>query len=147
MLSFFKAPFLVSDIQSFKRVDAVFELYLTNIVKTFKKGWGVFKLFFYPVELGSLELTGAQPNCFGFSSLMSMFWSFLMGMHWEEMFIIMYVCIGWKPFWISIVLSLFNKWVGFAHFEVGVGCIYFSLAQWIKMHSALLMLQYAWPDE
>lgn len=44
----------------------------------------------------------------------------------------MYACIGWKPFWILIVLSLFNEWVGFAHFEVGVGCKYLSLAQWIK---------------
>lgn len=87
---------------------------------------------FRPVELGSLELTGAQPNCFGFSSLASMFWSFLKGMHWEETFNVMYACIGWKPFWILIVLSLFNEWVGFAHFEVGVGCKYLSLAQWIK---------------
>lgn len=87
---------------------------------------------FCPVELGSLELTGAQPNCFGFSSLTSAFWSFLKGMHWEETFIIMYACIGRKPFWILIVLSLFNEWVGFAHFEVGVGCKYLSHAQWIK---------------
>lgn len=53
-------------------------------------------------------------------------------MHWEETFIVMYACIGRKPFWILIVLSLFIEWVGFAHFEVGVGCKYLSLAQWIK---------------
>ena len=95
-------------------------------------GGGIFLVVVLcPVELGSLELTGAQPNCLGFSSLMSMFWSFLKGMHWEETFTFMYACIGRKPFTILIVLSLL-RWVGFAHFEVGVGCKYLSLAQWIK---------------
>jgi len=95
-------------------------------------GWGIFLVVVLrPVELGSLELTGAQPNCLGFSSLMSMFWSFLKRMHWEKTFTFMYACTGRKPFRILIVLSLF-KWVGFAHFEVWVGCKYFSLAQWIK---------------
>lgn len=26
-------------------------------------GWGIFLVVSHPVELGSLELTGAQPNC------------------------------------------------------------------------------------
>lgn len=37
----------------------------TNIVKTFK-GVGCFLVVYGPVELGSLEPTGAQPNCLGF---------------------------------------------------------------------------------
>lgn len=50
-------------------------------------------------------------------------------MHYEETFTFMYACIGRKPFRILIVLSLFIEWVGFAHFEVGLGCKYLSLAQ------------------
>lgn len=30
------------------------------------------------------------------------------------------------------LFSLFNEWVGFAHFKAGMGCKYLSLAQWIK---------------
>lgn len=50
-------------------------------------------------------------------------------MHYEETFTFMYACIGRKPFRFLIVLSLFIEWVGFAHFEVGLGCKYLSLAQ------------------
>lgn len=93
---------------------------------------GYFLVVVFSPSWAGLTWTGAQPNCFGFFSLMSMFWSFLKGMHQGETFTVTYACIGRKPFWILIVLSLFNEWVGFAHFEVGVGCKYLSLAQWIK---------------
>ncbi len=104
----------------------------TNIVKTFKRGGVFFKLLFF-AQLSWAHLNWQEHNqtVLGFLTW-RVFWSFLKGMHWEETFIVMYACIGRKPFWILIVLSLFNEWVGFAHLEVGVGCKYLSLAQWIK---------------
>lgn len=63
---------------------------LTEVVKMFlKRSWGIFQLsfgfwfvFFCPVELDSLELTGAQAFfwfvcLFVFLALRSMFWCFL----------------------------------------------------------------------
>lgn len=75
-------------------------------------------------------MTGAQPNRFGFSSLMSMFWSFLKGGCFEKRHLSLCMCVLDGSHF--EFFSLFNEWVGFAHFEMGVGCKYLSLAQWIK---------------
>lgn len=76
-------------------------------------------LFSRPVELGSLELTGAQPNCLGFVARRACFELFNGDVWNVENLTFVYACIGRKPFRVLIVLSLFNEWVGFAHLRSG----------------------------
>lgn len=123
----------------YKGINAVFEFWPGKGCKKKKtRGRGVdlvlFRfVFFCPVELGSLELTGAQPFFWFFSSLRSMFWCFFKRGCFQKrsLSLRVFVCMGWKPLYFFFP-CLFSEWGGFAHFKTGSGCKYLSLAQWIK---------------
>lgn len=94
-------------------------------------------LFFCPVELGSLELTGAQPFfLFLFypeEHVLVFFWGFFLKGDALRRDLYHYVCLCvWDGSHYTFFSSLFSEWGGFAHFKTGWGCKYLSLAQWIK---------------
>lgn len=92
---------------------------LTEVVKMFEKAF-----LFCPAELGSLELTGAQLNCVGFSSLTSTFWSFL------RRDLLRYVCVCVLDGSHFKFLSVYR--VGWFLHTLRRGWVVNTLAQWIK---------------